>query len=435
MSLSIAGRAVAVLLSSLLFMLLVACGGETPSSARSSETLAQTLDDTAVEHALKHADPTYVCPMHPQIVRNEPGSCPICGMDLVLQKPRAAAGAGAPEVALDGRTTQNMGVRTTQVERGTLWKYIETVGYVGYDEDALAHVHARSAGWVEKLRVTAVGERVQRGQVLFEWYSPQLVLAQEEFLITLRGLRADDPASSRLVRAARDRLRLLSVPESAIDALERSRQVRRSLPFPSPHTGVVGAIGLREGMYVMPETELYTLADVSSVWVMVDVFQHQLDWVSVGRAAEMRVDALPGRSFDGEVDYVYPELDPVTRTLKLRLRFPNPDGALKPNMFADVVIYGGPRGEVLTLPREAVIPAPEGARVVKVLGEGRFQPVPVATGMSSGGRTEILSGLAEGDEVVISGQFLIDSESSLQASFLRMGPAAAEAADDSAHRH
>jgi Cu(I)/Ag(I) efflux system membrane fusion protein len=176
----------------------------------------------------------------------------------------------------------------------------------------------------------------------------------------------------------------------------------------------------REGMYVTPGSEMFTIADLTDVWVMVDVFEHQLAWVAPGKEAEIRVPAYPGRTWEGVVDYLYPDLDPKTRTLRVRLVFPNPQRDLKPNMFADVAIDGGSKKDVLKIPREALIVTGERQSVVKALGEGRFQPVDVVTGMQTGGQVEILSGLDEGDEIVVSGQFLIDSESSLQASFRRM---------------
>jgi Cu(I)/Ag(I) efflux system membrane fusion protein len=386
---------------------------------------------------MKHADPTYVCPMHPQIVRNEPGSCPICGMGLVLQEVEDD-GERFPAVTVAAHTAHNLGLRTGRVERDTLWKYIETVGYVGYDEDKVVHVHPRASGWIEKVYVRAQGDVVRRGQKLFELYSPDIVAAQEELLITLRVDRQNLARQSRdsLIESGKQRLRLLDVPEPVIEKLIRSGEVTRTVPVLAPRDGVVTQIGFRDGMYVMPANELYTVADLASVWVQVDVFEHQLEWVSKGRAAEMRVEALPGRLWEGEVDYIYPVLEAETRTLRVRLRFANEDGVLKPNMLADVVIYGGPKRDVLAIPREAVIPAAGGARVVKVVEDGRYQPVVVDLGMQSGERVEVLSGLVEGDRIVVSGQFLIDSESNLQASFRRLsGGGDAPAAAHAGHQH
>jgi Cu(I)/Ag(I) efflux system membrane fusion protein len=406
-------RALPVLPGALLIAAtLTACEG---GSEAPSEPLAAALDDTALEHAGKHLDTKYVCPMHPQIVRDEPGTCPICGMDLVAKA--VEADEPRPVVTLSGETVQNMGVRTARVTRGTLWKYIQTVGRVDYDENRVAHVHPRAEGWLQGLEVRAEGDPVQRGQTLGQLYAPQILSAQVDFLIALDQAGQRNPAG---LDKARNLLRLLDVPEAAIARLERERHASNTVPVVAPIDGVVTRLGVREGMFVTPGTEMYTIADLSRVWVLVDVFEHQIAWLRPGLSSEIRVPAHPGRVWEGTVDYVYPELDPRSRTLRVRLAFANGDGLLKPNMFAEVVIYGGPKRGVLHVPREALIVTGERESLVKVLGEGRFQPVDVATGMASGGKVEVLSGLAEGDEVVVSGQFLIDSESSLRASFLRM---------------
>jgi len=403
---------VAVLLCSLL---LTACDRiETPS-----EALAEAADDTALEHAAKHLDPKYVCPMHPQIIKDEPGSCPICGMDLVEKMMDPMTGKH-PEVALTSAVIQTLGVRTAEAERGTLWKYIRTVGRVAPDETRLAHVHPRADGWIETLELRAEGEPVKQGERLAELYAPDILSAQVDFL-----LAQDRPQGQRRVSAdkARNILRLLDVPDDIIRDIERSGEPRNRIPVRAPIDGIVTQMTARDGMYVTESSEMFTIADLSRVWVMVDIYEHQIDWLDEGLSAEMTVEARPGRTWEGKVDYLYPTLDPKTRTLKVRLVFDNPDLTLKPNMFADVIIYGGPKRDVLKIPAEALIVTGERSSVVKALGDGRFQPVDVVTGMQRGGEVEILSGLEEGDRIVVSGQFLIDSESSLQASFMRMSAA------------
>ncbi len=401
-----------------------------------SEPLADAAADTALEHAAKHLDPKYVCPMHPQIVKDEPGSCPICGMDLVEKLMDPMTGK-RPEVGLSGAVIQSMGVRTAKVERGTMWKYIRSVGRVEYDETRIAHVHPRAEGWIEGLALRAEGEPVSKGQELAQLYSPDILSAQVDFLIAAEqgggGVRRDR------VDKARNLLRLLDVPDTIIREIERTRETRNTVPVQAPIDGIVTQLMAREGMYVGKSTEMFTVADLSQVWVMVDVFEHQIDWIRPGLDAEISVPAHPGKKWKGAVDYLYPDLDPKTRTLRVRLVFPNPDLNLKPNMFADVVIYGGPKGDVLKIPREALIATGERESVVKALGGGRFQPVDVVSGMQQGEEVEILSGLSEGDEIVVSGQFLIDSESSLQASFMRMGdtggPADGQPASPAGHEH
>jgi Cu(I)/Ag(I) efflux system membrane fusion protein len=389
-----------------------------PDPTPPSESLSEAMDDTALEHAAKHLDSRYVCPMHPQIVRDEPGTCPICGMDLVEKLINSGPKTTElPAVAVSGEIIQSMGVRTKRVKRATLWKYIHTVGRIDYDETRLAHVHPRAEGWVERLAVRAEGDPVRKGEKLADLYSPEILSAQVDFLVAL------DQSSGQLAAKAdksRNLLRLLDVPEDIIRDIERKRETRNTIPVLAPGDGVITQLMAREGMFVSPSSEMFTIADVSEVWVLVDVFENQMGWLETGMGATIKVPAHPGHVWEGKVDYIYPELDPRSRTLRVRLSFPNPKRLLKPNMFAEVVIYGGPKSDALTIPREALIVTGERESVVKALGEGRFQPVNVVTGMQRGDQVEILSGLADGDEIVVSGQFLIDSESSLQASFMRL---------------
>jgi len=401
------------------------CPGTAPEP---SETLAEAGSDSALEHAAKHLDPRYVCPMHPQIVRDEPGTCPICGMDLVAKMVDAQAGKH-PEVEIGNAVINSMGVRTREVVKQTLWKYIQTVGRIEYDETRLAHVHPRAAGWMETLDVRAEGDPIKNGQLIGRLYSEEILSAQVDFLIAL-----DQSGGTGRVEKARNRLRLLGVTEATISQIQNRRESINTVPIVANADGVVTMLGVRKGMYVTPNMEILTIADLNRIWVLVDVYEHQIDWLTEGLSAEIRVPAYPGRVWEGKVEYIYPALDPKSRTLKVRLAFGNPDGLLKANMFAEVVIYGGPKREVLAVPAEAVIETGRRSSVVLALGGGRFQPVDVVTGMASNGLVEILSGLNAGDRVVVSGQFLIDSESSLQASFLRMGEAA-PSADDSASVH
>ena len=377
--------------------------------------------ETALEHAKKHLDPKYVCPMHPQIVRDEPGNCPICGMNLVKKK-MENSGDKYPTVTIRSEIIQKMGVRTTPVKKGTLWKYIKTVGYVTYNEDNLVHVHPRSSGWVEKLYVPREDDPVKQGQSLLEMYSPEVLEAQQDFLVALRtGSRGTHLSNQQYKEFIRNRLRLLNVPDYTITQIERQGASINNIPILAPRSGIVTRLNIREGMYVTPSLEMFAIVDLSNIWVMVEVFEHQLDWLKTDLSAEIKVPALPGRMWEGKVDYIYPELEPKTRTLKVRLRFENPEGLLKPNMFAEVVIYGGPKRDILKIPQLALIVTGERESVVVALGEGQFKPVDVKTGMRSQGEIEILSGLKAGDRIVLSGQFLIDSEANLQASFLRFG--------------
>lgn len=389
-------------------------GGCQETDRTPSEPMAEALDDTALEHAAKHLDPKYVCPMHPQIIRDQEGTCPICGMDLVAKLIDPNAGK-RPTVEISNAVINSMGVRTAAARRTTLWKYIESVGRVDYDETRLTHIHPRTTGWMETLNLRAEGEPVKRGQLIGRFYSEEILSAQVDFLIAL-----DQPGSKTKVEKARNRLRLLGVTERTITTIQQRQETMNAVPVVSTANGVVTMLGAREGMYVTPGMEVVTIADLSRVWVLVDIYEHQIDWLQEGLSAEIRVPAYPGRVWEGKVEYLYPELDPVARTLQVRLSFDNPDGLLKANMFAEAVIYGGPKRDALAVPAEAIIETGERTSVVLALGDGRFQPVDVVTGMAAGDQVEILSGLKAGDEVVVSGQFLIDSESSLQASFQRM---------------
>jgi Cu(I)/Ag(I) efflux system membrane fusion protein len=403
-------------------LLLLACSSPEPEQGSGPK---ESKPETALEHAKKHLDPTYVCPMHPQIVRDEPGTCPICGMDLAEQEIDPNANREAPVITISPQTRQNMGVRTQVAKSERLWKYIQTIGYIGYDEDRMHHVHSRVEGWVEKLHVRAEGDKVERGQLLLALYSPEAVAAQEEYLVARkRGDSKLFAGSGRsLKQAATKRLQLLDIPRSLIDRLKNTGQVQHRIPMHAPIGGVITRLNIREGMFVTPKLRQFTIADLSSVWVIVEVFEHQMSWVEPGKVTEIQVDAYPDRVWEGRVDYIYSELDPQTRALKVRLRFPNQDSVLKPNMLARAVIYGGPHDADVSIPREALIRTGERSVVVKALGDGKFQPVTVRVGLRSGERIEIRSGLEAGDRIVVSGQFLIDSESSLQASFLRFGEA------------
>lgn len=409
--------------------------------------------ETALEHAAKHLDPKYQCPMHPQIIRGEPGSCPICGMDLVPVKQDEDSMAEQaeqkilyyrhphkPEITSDkpmqdemgmdfvpvyGEATSasvrispavenNMGVRVAKVERNALWRRIDTVAYVDYDGSKVGHIHLRTDGWIEQLAVSSEGERVKKGDRLFNVYSPTLVNAMEEYLQVLRT------NNTRLLEASRDRLLALGVADKMIMQLEKNRKVPRTVPWYAPQDGVVSVLNVREGMYVGPEMEVLRLADLSSVWLLADVFEHQVEWVMLGQSAEVKLSYLPGKRWDGKVEYIYPSLDPKTRTLKVRLRFENADESLKPNMFAHVSIFGGAKENLLLIPREALIRTGQSERVIVSLGKGRFAPRAVVAGTESGDYVAITNGLDEGELVVVSGQFLIDSEASLKASLMRM---------------
>ena len=357
----------------------------------------------------------WVAPMDPDYRRDKPGKSPM-GMDLVPVYAQGGGGsdAGPGTVEISPEVVNNLGVRTARVENRPLPARIRTVGYVQYDEDRLIHIHPRVEGWIEKLYVKAAGDPVVQDQPLYELYSPQLVNAQEELLLALKR------NNGRLVQAAEDRLLALQLSTPLIAELKRERQVRQAITFRAPQSGVVDNLNIREGFYVKPGTTLMSIGSLDDVWVEAEVFERQAALVAVGLPVTMTLDYLPGVEWRGTVDYVYPSLDEKTRTLRIRLRFDNASGALKPNMFAQVVIQANPGEATLVIPREAVIRTGNQDRVVLALGAGRFKSIAVELGRLDGQYAQILDGLDEGDTVVVSAQFLLDSESSRSSDFMRM---------------
>ncbi len=306
----------------------------------------------------------YRHPMNPAIFSDTPAKDEM-GMDYIPVYADDGKTDAGPGVRIAPEVVNNLGVRTAPVERGDLSRRIETVGYVDYDERALSHVHLRANGWVENLKVRTLGERVRKGDLLLEVYAPELVNAQKEYLQALGGILES------LKTAARDRLLALGVPESQIQQVEKERRVPQLTAVYARQDGIVAALNIREGMYVQPEMELMTLADVSTVWVKVEAFEQQAGWLAVGQKAEVRLPHAPGETWEGTVEYIYPDVDVKTRAVRARLRFPNPGERLKFNMFADVTIHAAPRARVLSIPREALIRAGGESRVI---GGNPFRP-------------------------------------------------------------
>jgi len=354
----------------------------------------------------------WVAPMDANYRRDEPGKSPM-GMDLVaVYADEVDSQPGV--VKIDPVVVNNLGVRTEAAMLGTLPSRIETVGYITYDEDTVQHVHTRVEGWVERLATKASGESVDKGQLLFELYSPTLVNAQEEFLTALRS------GNKTLLRASRERLASLGVSESEIARLERERSIRQRVRVFADGDGVISHLGVREGAYVTPATEIMTVAKLDTVWVMAEVFERQASLVSEGQQATIQLDYRPGETRRGTVDYVYPEIDLQSRTLTARIRLDNPSRVLQPNMFASVSIEGDNQDRVVHVPRSAVIRGGAMDRVVLALGDGRFRAVPVELGRESGDRVVVLTGIKQGDQIVASGQFLIDSESNIGSALSKM---------------
>jgi Cu(I)/Ag(I) efflux system membrane fusion protein len=355
----------------------------------------------------------WVAPMDPNYRRAEPGLSPM-GMELVAVYADAERGMGEPALQISPAVVNSIGVRSEAVRRADLALNIRTVGHVMADEEKQSDIHTRSEGWIEVLSVEAEGEAVRRGELLFQIYSPALVAAQSEYLQSMRLAR---PA---LQGAAAERLAALGMGDQQIAQLRESGAVNRRVGVYAPQSGVVTALNVREGMFVRPSDMTVSLADLSTIWVFADIFETQADWVAPHQRAVITLPAFPGETWEGEVDYVYPIAQTQTRTIRVRLRFPNPEMRLKPNMFADIVIDAAPKEGVLIISQSALIRTSQGERVILALGDGRFRPAQVRAGVESGDQVEILSGLEVGERVVTSSQFLIDSEASLNATLLRM---------------
>ncbi len=423
---------------------------------------------TDVHTESEHGDEAtvYRCAMHPAVIADHPGACPVCGMDLVADAPEpptdgerriahwrapmdpnyVADGPGKSPmgmdlipvyedelsargtVSIDAVTAQNIGVRTALVENRPLQRSVRAVGRVEYDERRMTDINTKVAGWVERLFVDFTGQEVTKGDPLLELYSPELVAAQEEYLTVLDYLeRLEDQAADddvlrgagELLAASLQRLRYWDVSEAQIERLRRERQATRTLTVATPQDGVVVHKAVLDGAYINPGQHLYRIAELSSVWVIANVYEYELPWVAEGQEAEVTLSYLPGRTFGGRVTQVHPFLDGTTRTLKVRMSLDNADRALKPGMYANVTLRAAARHRP-AVPVEAIIHSGERTLAVVALGEGRFQPRQVEIGVQADGWYEILAGVHEGERIVTSAQFLIDSESNLKSALSDM---------------
>lgn len=371
-----------------------------------------TEEKPAHEHAEHKGNAQYwTCGMHPWVILPEPGPCPICGMDLVPLDPKKFSG----DISINPVVVQNMGVRIAEVTEGPLVKSIRTVGIVAYDEENVRDVNTKISGWIEDIFVDSLGAPVRAGEPLFSVYSPQLYSAQEDYLIARRG------GDRSLIDATRTRLEYFDVTPAQIDALVKRGKPEKSLRLPSPFDGIVTEKHANEGMKIDPGMQVYRIADLSKVWVLVTVYEYQLPFIEEGQDAVMTLTYVPGQTFEGKVVYVYPYLDKMTREVQVRLVFDNPGGLLKPGMFANVELRNQLAAKKTLVPRSAVIDT--GTRQVAFvsLGEGKFEPRKVQTGVTTdGGKIEVVSGLKPGEMVVTSGQFLLDSESNMREALAKM---------------
>jgi len=397
----------------------------------SSGAPAPTTEAAAAPQAEK-----WQCPMHPSIVQDHPGNCPICGMKLVKVLGDSPGGGGpTPEglttVTIDPARQQLIGLKIVHVELGSVGGAWRTNGRIAVDETRITHVPVKFGGFMERVYADFLGKHVRRGQPLFAIYSPELFAAQEEYLLALRTRRTLAEAGSAtgrdgdvLVRAARRKLELWDVAPSEIERIEKAGQASRTLTFFSPASGVLTKKDVVPGMKVAVGDMPFEITDLSTVWFLADAYEADLRHVKVGMKAALTFDAYPGRRFDGRVSFIDPLLDPKTRTAKVRIEVPNGSGDLKPELFGEAVLEAKPR-QAIRIPTDAVIDSGTQEIVFVTLGDGKFQPREVRLGDSDGTWTEVTSGLEPGDGVVTRANFLIDSESRLRASLQALTAAVA----------
>jgi multidrug efflux pump subunit AcrA (membrane-fusion protein) len=450
-----------LVLVALALVLVAGCGGAGPAAAPEVWTCPMHPDyvsdrpgscpichmDLVRREAPAPAPPpaaeVWTCPMHPEVVSDRPGSCPICKMDLVrAERPAAAAdsgGAHAPvELTSTGRTLA--GVETVAAELATWSVGIRTVGSVVPDERRSHRIEARFSGWIEKLPVDFTGRFVRRGETVAEVYSPELVAAQQELLVArdaaLRFATSALPEVRRsgeeLLVAARRRLSIFGLPEGFAERLAETGEVRRTVPVVSPASGFVVAKSVFAGQQVMPGQEMFRLVDLSRVWVEAALYEADAARIRPGDRARLALAYEPAATRDGEVSYVYPEVDPAARTLRVRFDVANPDLDWKPGMFVDVEL-SGPSRPAIVVPDSALLPTGERELVFVESGPGRFEPREVTVGERGAGRAEILRGLAAGERVAVAANFLLDSESRLRAAIADRAPAAAAAPAPTGH--
>ena len=354
----------------------------------------------------------WVAPMDANFRRDEPGLSPM-GMDLVpVYKDNNNAEPGT--VSISPNIENSLGVKIASVQRKDMHRNIQSAGFLQYDESSIQHYHVRVNGWLEKLYVDSVGDKVKKGQKLFDLYSPELVYAQEEYLAAI------NTKNNHLIESALLKLNALGVSGKQIQTLEKHKKVRQILSFYAARSGYISKLNVRQGMYIQPQLEIMATGDLSSIWVTAEVFERQASWLEINSPVEMTLAAFPEKKWLGKIDYIFPTLNNENRTVQARIVFNNADLLLKPNMFAELNIQASSLKGAIVVPSESVIYSSDMQRVVLALGDGQFRSTRVIAGVESMGFTQILTGLKDGQHVVKSAQFLIDSESSIHADLSRM---------------
>jgi len=359
-------------------------------------------------------------PMNPSFIRDEPGKSPM-GMDLVPVYEDQGE-EDEQVIRINPTITQNIGVKTETVKIRNLSRTIRTIGRLTYDERKVMHVHTKYEGWIEKMQVDYTGKEDKKGELLMEIYSPEMVSTQEEFLLALKYSESfkDNPfpeitlGADRLLNSTRRKLELLDVSKQQIDALIRDRKISKTMQVLSPVDGFVINKPAVHGMRVVPGKSLYTIADLSNIWVLADIYEYELPWIKIGQPVKMELPYYPGKEFSGKVTHIDPYLESKTRTIKLRMEFDNKNGELKPEMYSNITLESIIDKKAVAVPEEAVIHSGKRDIVVLLTKSGGFQSREVTLGAAADGYYQVLKGLEEGEEVVVSSNFLLDSESRLR---------------------
>jgi membrane fusion protein, copper/silver efflux system len=368
----------------------------------------------------------YKDPMHPWYTSDKPGKAPDCGMDLV---PVYEGESDSSAIHIDPVTMQNMGVTTEEAKTRSLTKTIRATGKIDYDETKIYSVSTKVMGYVEHLYVDYTGQTVRKGQVLMDLYSPELVATQQEYLQAIHyqkqlqnsSIEEARKEAEELVQSSRQRLLYWDIPESEIKALEERGIPKKTMTIVSPVDGVVTDKMVTQGQNVMSGMTLYKIADVSSVWILADIYQYELSWVKLGQKADIDISYAPGKTIAGVVDYIYPYLNMETKTATVRIKVRNFAGVeFKPEMYATINLFSPPEIKNVTVPDRAIIRSGERNILVVALGGGYFAPRDVKLGVEADGYVEILEGIKDGEQIVTSSQFLIDSESNLKAAVSSM---------------